>query len=318
MFLKQLAVESILPSKPKRAGLEELIQINDKTSLEECLNLLVQKNILAVPVYDSEEKKFVGILDMYEIMSFIAFASWDANTQDVNLQEFVSKTEMEQPAKNLLGTSGVEASDSINSLWIQPATAGIKDTIELMGKGVYRILVDFGADKFKILTQSDLARFFLTQWDNFTFKDTLISEAFKEKAVHKISTTHSALRGFQSIRLHEVNALAVVDDGGKLVGTLSGSDLRGLSHDKVTNVMLPVMEFLKGQGQGGHKPVTCKNTETLKSVVERLVAEKVHRIWIVDNSDHPTGVISLSDIALFVFTQTLAVWYPAEPEDGTN
>jgi len=317
MFLKQLTVGNILPSKAKRSELDELIYITDKTTLEQCLDLLVKKSILAVPVFDTEEKKFCGILDMYEIMSFIAFASWDPNVNDVNLQEFVSKTEMEQPAQDLLGTSGVEASDNINSLWIQPATAGVKETIELMGKGVYRILVDIGNDKFKILTQSDLARFFLEHWEKFSFKDAAVGDTFKEKPVHKITSTQSALRGFQSIRLHEVNALAVIDDNGKLVGTLSGSDLRGLSHDKVTNVMLPVAEFLKLQHQTSTVPVTCKSTDTIKSVVERLVAEKVHRVWMVDENQHPKGVISLSDIALYVFTQTLDVWYPAEGE-GEN
>jgi CBS domain-containing protein len=253
---------------------------------------------------------------MYEIMSFIAFASWDPNNNDVNLQEFVSKTEMEQPARNLLGTSGVEASDNINSLWIQPSTANVKDTIELMGKGVYRLLVDCGNNKFKILSQSDLARFFLQHWEKFKFKDAIVSEAFKQKTVHKISTAHSALKGFQSIRLYQVNVFVVVDEHGKLVGTLSGSDLRGLSHDKVTNVMLPVMEFLKGQRQGGQQPVTCKNTDTVQSVIQKLVSEKVHRIWMIDDAHHPIGVISLSDIALYVFTQTLEVWYPAEGDEA--
>jgi len=117
------------------------------------------------------------------------------------------------------------------------------------------------------------------------------------------------------MRLSQVNALAVVDEHGKLVGTLSGSDLRGMSHDKIATVLLPVMEFLKAQHQEGLKsPVTCSKSDTVVSVVKKMLDHKVHRVWLQNEAGEPTGVISLSDLALFVFTQTLSVWYPPEPE----
>jgi len=181
-----------------------------------------------------------------------------------------------------------------------------------MGKGVYRLLVQVAEEEFKILTQSDLIRFIAAHWEEFSFKEMTVGEAFDEKRIHKITTNHTALRGFQIMRLQQVNALAITDEHGKLLGTLSGSDLRGLSHDKVANVLLPVMDFLKSQHGGVIKaPLTCKKTDKVKAVMDKLIAEKVHRVWIT-NDVEPIGVVSLSDLALFVFTQTIAVWYPAD------
>jgi len=312
MFLKNYTVSDLLPVKPKKEELTSLISITHNTSLEECLALLVKYNILSVPVYNTDEKKYVGVVDMYEIMSFVAFASWDATSGDVSLQQFVAKTDMSQPASNLLGTSGVEQSDNVNSLWIQSSSAGIKETLELMGKGVYRLLVQVAEEEFKILTQSDLIRFLSSYWEEFSFKDMTVGEAFEEKRIHKITTSHTALKGFQIMRLQQVNALAITDEHGKLIGTISGSDLRGLSHDKVANVLLPVMDFLKSQHGGVLKPpITCKKTDKVKAVTDKLITEKVHRVWITNDAE-PIGVVSLSDLALFVFTQTISVWYPAD------
>jgi len=140
----------------------------------------------------------------------------------------------------------------------------------------------------------------------------LVADAFKEKPVQKITTSHTALKGFQTMRLTEVNALAIADEHGKLVGTLSGSDLRGLTHDKIATVLLPVMEFLKTQHQGIKSPITCDKTDTLKAAVKEMLDEKVHRVWLANAVGEPIGVVSLSDVALFVFTQTLGVWYPPD------
>ena len=43
-------------------------------------------------------------------------------------------------------------------------------------------------------------------------------------------------------------------------------------------------------------PVVCKKTETLKSVIGQLCAARIHRIFVVNDEEQVTGVVTLRDI----------------------
>jgi len=279
-----------------------LIFITENTTLQECLSLLTTKQILSAPVFNTIEHRFVGILDKYEIMSYIAFASWKPSS-NVTLQQFVAKTDLFQPACNLLGTRGEPAYDDVKSLWIQKSTTSALETLEMIGKGVYRLLVE-ESGTHRLLSQSDLVSFLHRNIHKFgSAKDKTVQEAFKKKQVHTITTKRSALDGFQTMRLQQVSAVPVIDDNGALLATLSGSDLRGFCYEKMADVLLPILEFLNLQHGGAVKPsITCKSTDSVGHVIEQFVSNHVHRLWVVDDNNHPTGVVSLGDVALYFFT----------------
>jgi CBS domain containing-hemolysin-like protein len=46
----------------------KLIYVHSDTTVKECTDLLKQKEILSVPVYDKEKKEFIGIVDVLDIM----------------------------------------------------------------------------------------------------------------------------------------------------------------------------------------------------------------------------------------------------------
>ncbi len=50
------------------------------------------------------------------------------------------------------------------------------------------------------------------------------------------------------------------------------------------------------EGQRKKEPFVCTPDSSLIDVMEKLVQEKVHRIFIVDENKHPTGVITMIDV----------------------
>jgi CBS domain-containing protein len=50
-----------------------LVTVNADTKLTEALKLFQKNNILSAPVLDAKEKLFIGTLDLFDIMSFVAF-----------------------------------------------------------------------------------------------------------------------------------------------------------------------------------------------------------------------------------------------------
>ena len=55
---------------------QELIQVDTKDTLEKVLQLLNDKNILAAPVFDAKKNQYVGIVDVFDIMTMIALGSF--------------------------------------------------------------------------------------------------------------------------------------------------------------------------------------------------------------------------------------------------
>jgi len=44
-------------------------------------------------------------------------------------------------------------------------------------------------------------------------------------------------------------------------------------------------------------PLSAKPKTTIETVIFKLAATRVHRLWVVDEYGRPTGVISLTDVS---------------------
>jgi CBS domain-containing protein len=125
-----------------------------------------------------------------------------------------------------------------------------------------------------------------------------------------LPSTDRTVDGFLKMFKTEVNAVAVVDDQGKLIANLSASDLGGLSTKTIHTLSLPPLQFLElahsrnfvelsltsSSDKKPAVPVTCSPETHLTEVVEKLIGAKIHRVWVVDSAQRPIGVVTLTDI----------------------
>ena len=95
-----------------------------------------------------------------------------------------------------------------------------------------------------------------------------------------------------------VHALPVLNEKGEIVATLSSSDLKELTPQKLQTVLFQPLEFLQAihGGVKPAKPITCYQTDILQDVMLKALTAKVHRVWIVDSAEKPLGVLSYSDM----------------------
>jgi len=66
----------------------QIYEINTKTPLDEGFELLSTKRILSAPVYDEKEKKYIGFLDVRDLVAFAVFATKE-NQNIQTLQEIL-------------------------------------------------------------------------------------------------------------------------------------------------------------------------------------------------------------------------------------
>lgn len=95
--------------------------------------------------------------------------------------------------------------------------------------------------------------------------------------------------------------------GRKLIGTFSGTDLRGC-HFSALQTWLPLRAheftelvstsplFAAREGLSPKQLVTCHPDLPLSEVIDKVVSQHVHRVWVVDQQGLLVGLVSLSDI----------------------
>jgi len=164
--------------------------------------------------------------------------------------------------------------------------------IEEFTRGIHRIpVMDEHGAIINIVSQSSVVKF-VASHSAYLGHRTLDSLSLSHKKLYLLKSSQTAIEGYNILNEKQVEAIPIVDDEDqKIVGNLSASDLRGLSHDLFAKIHQPVMEFISKQ-----KEVSiCKANWTLKSVVEKMAETSVHRLWIVDDKNRPVGVVSLTD-----------------------
>lgn len=82
------------------------------------------------------------------------------------------------------------------------------------------------------------------------------------------------------------------------VGTLSASDVRGLSTPESFASLLAPAADLRAKHYGGSLPPvgTVTPATTFGDLLDMLVANLWHRVYVVDGEGRPTSIITLTDI----------------------
>jgi len=227
---------------------------------------------------------------------------------------FHFRTDNEHPAiqQQLQNTTVEEvlASSLRNTYWPVPEFANLADVFQILSAHqVHRVpVISTCGVLVSVVSQSAVMRFI---WDNIseiTFADKTLEElGFNPKSVIVVEERQTALEAFQMIAKNQVSAVAAVDREGELVGNISCRDIRCIGHHATLSLRLgssvaKFREFMQVEFQAPKTVVTATMKNTLKEVIESLVVEGLHRLWIVDTatSKKPIGVLSLRDVLLLI------------------
>lgn len=250
-------------------------------------------------VTTGDHHQYIGIVSVADIALHIAEAKTFAEQASL----------METKITSLIG-----ATPEGRSLWVTEADKSLLYAIEPLGKRVHRILVpreEEGEGKqYALMTQTDVLRFLSDHASEIAgFLDMPVSTVLAkgdspsrsemESTVVSVPRNLTAFQAFNVLRSTGVTAAPVVDEDGSLVETLSFSDLRGLDRKELLMLHNNVMEFLEEVRHKDHFGVTdavrCTAEATLGECIEKMLTNRVHRLWVCEG-DVVTGVLSGTSI----------------------
>jgi len=293
-FIKKSTINDVLATKERK---DELICTDLNTSLEEALSIMKKNDITSLVVRDAQGK-LASVVDVIDIINFVIFDPYLSyvTQNEVSFEKYHFSGET---IETLLKNRKIA-----KEVFLAPADTALVDIIPFFGpNGKHYRGVAFNREgKNYLFSQSDIVKFLFENEDKLgDIKDTRIEDLNLAnplgKPLRQINADEAAFQGFLQIATENIHAIAIVDNEGKIVGTLSASDLRGLTSEGLPNLNKPVYQYCKDIG-GGFVPVTVTSRTQLGEVLLKLVRSKprIHRVWIINSSQEPIGVVTLTDI----------------------
>ncbi|KRZ66906.1 5'-AMP-activated protein kinase subunit gamma-1 [Trichinella papuae] len=292
-FIKSHHCYDLIPTSTK------LVVFDTKLPVKKAFFALVYNSVRAAPLWDDSTQQFVGMLT---ITDFIRILQKYYKSGEENIKEL---------EEHRIFTWREELRDSgfLAPLCTVDATASLLDAVNILcNKKVHRLPVidPCSGNILYILTHKRILKFL------FLFMPDLPMPKFMKKSpkelgigtwsnIHTVTKVTPLIEVLRKLLELRVSALPVVDEDDRVIDIYSKFDVINLAAEKAyNNLDITVQDSLKHRTAWFEGVHNCKVTDSLSTYVDTLVRSEVHRLVAIDNDGRVQGVVSLSDILLFI------------------
>lgn len=102
----------------------------------------------------------------------------------------------------------------------------------------------------------------------------------------------TAERAAQLMWDHDVGSLPVIDDEGHVAGMITDRDICMAAYTQGA----PLHAIAVTTAMAKHV-LSCTETDEASEIERRMGEHRIHRMPVIDQQGHPTGMVSINDIA---------------------
>lgn len=267
------------------------IVVKHTDSIADVLKVLQEQNILSAPVYSAETDRFIGLVDVLDLVVFLVSLSHGASTRT---EDF--KRGFQRPVYQACGLS------RNNPFYPIAECSTMEEALtNFLSQGVHRLPIVDSSNRIRALVcQLDAVCFLLrVEAQSPEIKDVFDQSLRALKLAHKqtlvtVPADEPLISCFALLALNKINGLAIVDKTGRLVGSLCAMDLAGVTEENWIDLSISVGEFVYSKVRLG-SAIFCKPEHTLRQMLQIAVTGKVHRVFVVDEEIKPIGVVTFTD-----------------------
>jgi len=307
------------------------IVADKNASLQDVLELLHSHDIRSVPIVDkADNDRLLGLVDMVDVIAFIVRFIEECHglpSGNRNLEWFTAQ--LKKSGQTVAQIAGLSQKNKL--IPVMQGTA-LRDIMQIMvTNSLQRVPVLNPKTNHleNFVTQSSLIQYFAKNSAKLgKYADCTLSQlGFQPKRVISVKETDIAIDAFKLMSDNKITGVPIVDSEGAIITNLSSRDLRNTLMDAnfFEKLQMPVERFVSdlksktfmhAHAETMYPKICCKFNNTFAEVLHKLAATKIHRIYVVDASERPVGVISIDDIVSKVFDLSKDNEYPlAIPED---
>jgi CBS domain-containing protein len=331
--LKSIPISSLLAHK-RRTSFHPLVSFAETASIADVLHGMASENILACPIYQQHgsDRIYTAIVSVYDIMSFAVFeeifepkSAYTEATMVDYLNRISDSEFFNSPISRVVGSS-----KESRSPWILYSSDSLLDLVNVFcstkqhralvidsevllsslvgpipASAAVSLIAEIDMIKYldKILQgQTDIKGEILEPLFDITVRELNQVIQSRNHPIVAMLSHQSALHGFRTMFLDNLQGIPVIDHEGNVVANLSASDMRGLKLQNASMLTKPVYEYLqsfsrKSQGTPVDQVRTITRDDTVQKGLQAIIQGGIHRVWVTGNdSEKLVGVLSISDI----------------------
>jgi 5'-AMP-activated protein kinase regulatory gamma subunit len=288
----------LIPSSSK------IVVFDTRLRVKKAFFALVANGIRAAPLWDHATQELVGMLTITDFINILRhhYKSPIVGMDELENQTICEWRDSEKKVTTLKSTL----------MQIDPRQS-LYDAVKKLVEGkIHRLPVidQKTGNALYILTHKRLLHFL---YINFLEKQqpSYMRKSIGELGIGTFDNIATACENTPIIvalnTFHErrVSALPIIDAAGQAVDIYAKFDVINLAAERsYNNLDITLKEALKHRAPTFERVHTCLLTETLSTIVERLVVKKVHRLIVVDQQQKVIGIVSLSDVLKFLVLTT--------------
>ncbi|KAL4717662.1 hypothetical protein ACJJTC_000811 [Scirpophaga incertulas] len=290
-FFKFHKCYDLIPTSAK------LVVFDTQLLVKKAFFALVYNGVRAAPLWDSQRQRFVGMLTITDFIKILQMYYTSPNVAMDELEEHRLET-WRQVLKG-----------SVMPLVSIGPDSSLYDAIRiLITNRIHRLPVidpDTG-NVLYILTHKRILRF-LFLYINELPKPAYLQCKLRElrigtlKDIETATEETSIIEALRKFVTRRVSALPLVDSDGRLKDIYAKFDVINLAAEKTYNNLDVTLKAANEHRNDWFEGVQkCTLDETLFDVMEKIVRAEVHRLVVVDEEDKVTGIISLSDLLMYL------------------
>jgi len=269
--------------------------VEQTSTIYETVKLLTENSILSLPVLSKSEGQVecVGFISVFELMLFLLDS----------IDKFLSGGQQNVDAlnTNLRMTDVCSILDQKDAWVSYKVSDNLLKPLEHFSKDVHRAPVwsDAKQDLVGILSQSDIVQFLNTYKQDASLTSAMnskVSELGYTSEIFTASSKESVFNTMKMMRDKKLLAIPLVNEKQEILGCLSATDLKTLTIVNWPRVFDDAQDFLRRFHSDSMTPLTVTEESTFSEVLGKMSHNKVHRLYVVDNKNHPIGVVTMTDV----------------------
>ena len=310
-FIQESATTRDVPFKG------EILEFSTQLTLGQALHSLADHGVLSAPVWDEESKRYLGFVDVFDLMTLAVGVDVLMHIlPDSLLKKPRGGDDLRFEKEMTLGEMMQDQPENGFNPWC-PVEEGckFKDVVRLLASRARRVpvLSKTSGRVIQIISQSQVCQLLYerVKAGNVLNDTTPGMSGMGLKEVFCVKESAQARDAFQLMVDKRVSSVCVLDDEGEILTAISTKDIRllprlesaGLARNNLLD--MNVREFVglvrritEIDGKSRAACVTVELNTPLATVLGKLAATKMHRVYVIDPHRRPVGVVSVSDVVV--------------------
>jgi CBS-domain-containing membrane protein len=278
------------------------------TTLDVASRTLAEAGILSAPVL-AADRACVGMLDANDICAYVfGRVPTEQRARESKFDRLLIREQLR--AATVLQALDASGKNPLVPIYQHDSAVSV---VKLFGAGLERVLVYDAQNKVvRCVTQSDIVRFVHAR-----FYEPALEEALRERPMlgatplrfhhSSVSTRATVWDCIRRLQSEGGGALPILNDAdGKIAGSFSAIDLRGIFEDRFPKFDQTIANFQRTHNPLGRpsRPITLHSSVTWKDIIDSFVMHRMHQVFVVDARERPMALISMTDLCHFLATQS--------------